>query len=177
MGRKKHSTVIVLLAVLPLLVFSVAAPVNGEFVVVTNNQLQTTSSAPPPAPFGAGPGFVASAGIISFSSLNTSNVSLAVSQELSVVDLLNTLVIAPAVNGTVYLAYSLPLGVTAYVSTSPQGTLLGTTTILSGTALAGNGGLETSGAFPVTAGQPLYISFVLDANLASTGFIQADFAV
>lgn len=175
MNKSKRSKLLIGAAAAVLVALQLLLPATGDIGVITSSQLATTSTNPPPCPIGPGPGYSGSQGYISFSSLNSSNVSVSVSAEILIVDLLNTLVVAPVSNGSLYIAYLLPVGVTMYVSSSLQSSVSGVTS-LAGTALAGTGSVEVSAGFAVVSQEHLYISFVMDGNTAATGFIQTDFA-
>ncbi len=157
-----------------LLLLAVTSVSVAELDVHTNAAVTTTSTMPQAVPQTQGPDFSTASGYISFSGLGTADASLSLSAVASIIDLTNIITITPNVTGSMYLEYNLPQGVTMYLNSVLISVLIVTLT-LSGTAFAGTGSLSVSNAISVTAGQPLYLSFVMDASSSSNGYVNLAF--
>ncbi len=153
----------------------ISAVSMAEVNVTTTSEVNTTSSGTTPIATLHGPDFLSASGYISFSGFETDNLSMNISSELSVVDLTNTIELQPNVNGTMFFIYSLPNGVTMYLNSVVISILVIQLT-LSGTPFSGSGSVNIYSGINVTAGQSLYLSYVLNGNSAYNGFVQIDFS-
>ncbi len=172
MEKCRETTLIVIASIASLIIF--AGIGNAEVVVNTQSQINASSSGQSPALMVQGPDYSTASGYISFTGIGTSALNLTMSAE-SLVDLTNIIEITPTVNGTVYLEYNLPVGVNMYLN-SVVITILVVTLTLSGTEYAGTGSSTVSSGISVVSGQSLYLSFVMDGNLASSGYIDIGFS-
>ncbi len=103
--------------------------------------------------------------IISFNGPGTAVPSLGLSEEMSIVDLINALIITALNSGTIYFECNLPIAATRYLNTVVIIMPILTLT-LSCTAFVGSGSLASSSGISVIAGENLYLSFVMDGDAA-----------